>query len=103
MTRGWREHPEALEELTESARWYEHRAPGLGQRMLDAVDAAVASIVEPAVSWGLYRGHRADPQVYSRSVAGFPFDIIYVIRPEGVVILAYASERRRPEYWRTRV
>ena len=37
-------HPEASAELIESACFYEQRTTGLGQRFLDAVEAALAGL-----------------------------------------------------------
>lgn len=42
------------------------------------------------------------PQVYSRSVTGFPFDISYLLMDEEVQIVASAHERRLPGYWERR-
>lgn len=70
---------------------------------MDAVDAAIESIVDPSISWGFYRDRRGTPQVYSRSVAGFPFDVVYLLIDGEVYVLAYAHERRRPGYWSLRV
>ncbi|MGA0567342.1 hypothetical protein ACO2Q7_08430 [Rathayibacter sp. KR2-224] len=70
---------------------------------MDAADAAVESILDPAIKWGFYRGRKYSPQIYSRSVAGFPFDVIYVDLGEEIVIIAYAHEKRRPGYWTGRL
>ncbi len=63
---------------------------------MDAVDAAIESILDPSISWGFYRDLRRSPQVYSRSVPGFPFDIVYFRIDDEVYVVAYAHERRRP-------
>ncbi|WP_268239213.1 hypothetical protein [Microlunatus endophyticus] len=39
----------------------------------------------------------------TRSVAGFRYDIKYIIHNGEVVIIAYAHERRRPDYWARRL
>ncbi|WP_101847389.1 hypothetical protein [Zhihengliuella sp. ISTPL4] len=101
MTSTWREHAEALDEYRAAAKWYEASRPGWGDVFMDAVDAAIESILDPTIRWGVYR-HRT-PRVYSRSVAGFPFDILYAVIDDEVFVLAYAHERRRPGYWRHRL
>ena len=99
MTLTWREHPEAFDEFRAAVEWYEGKRVGWGEVFIDAVDAAIASILDPSVQWGFYRARRSDPQLFSRRVAGFPYDIIH-LRLEGeVLIIAYAHERRRPGYW----
>lgn len=99
MTFTWREHAEALDEFRAAAKWYETNRPGWGDVFMDAVDAAIESILDPSIRWGFYRDRRRMPQVYSRSVAGFPFDIIYLLIDEEVHVVAYAHERRLPGYW----
>lgn len=103
MTRAWREHAEAFDEYRAAALWYDDRSEGLGDAFMNAVDAAVESILDPATKWGFYRGRKRSPQIYSRSVAGFPFDVIYVDLDEEIVIIAYAHEKRRPGYWKARL
>lgn len=99
----WREHAEALEEFRATAKRYEADRAGLGDVFMDAVDAAIESILDPSISWGFYQNRRRTPQVYSRSVPGFPFDIVYLVSDEQVLIVAYAHERRRPGYWERRL
>lgn len=98
----WREHAEALDEYRAAAKWYETKRPGWGDVFMDAIDSAIESILDPSVRWGFYRDRRSTPQVYSRSVAGFPFDIIYLLIDEEIHIVAYAHERRMPGYWEHR-
>ena len=102
MTLTWREHIEALDELRAAAHWYEDQREGLGDRILDAVGAAVDSVLGPSLSWSLYKNRRLDHPIYSRSVTGFPFDIVYLRLDDAVYVIAYAHERRLPGYWRHR-
>lgn len=44
---------------------------------MDAVDTAVQNILDPTIQWGFYGGRKTTPQIYARSVAGFPFKVIY--------------------------
>jgi len=99
----WREHDEALDEYRHAARWYEDKREGWGDVFMDAVDAAVDSILDPAIGWGLYQSRKSDPQTYARSVAGFPCTIVYLKRDDEVYIVAYAHEKRRPGYWMPRL
>lgn len=103
MTRSWREHVEALDEYRAAAAWYETKRPGWGDVFLDAVDVAIESILDPSITWGYYRNQECSPRLYSRSVTGFPFDIIYVLIEDEVYIVAYAHERRLPGYWMRRL
>lgn len=103
MTYAWREHTEALDEYRAAAKWYETKRAGWGDVFMDAVDATIESLVDPSISRGFHRGRRHRPQLYSRSIAGFPFAIIYLVLDSEVYIVAYAHERRRPDYWEHRI
>ncbi len=100
MTRAWREHPAALDELHGAALWFDDRRAGLGDEFMDAVNSTIRSVLDPTITWGFYLARKSTPQLYARSVRGFPYDIVYIIDDAGdVLIVAYAHERRRGEYW----
>lgn len=103
MNLAWRERQEALEEYRAAAHWYEDKRDGLGEAFMDAVDTAVQSILDPTIQWGFYGGRKTKPQIYARSVAGFPFKVIYLEREQEILIVAYAHEKRRPGYWQHRL
>lgn len=44
-------------------------------------------------------GWNREPIVRREGVSGFPYGVVYVVRAEEIVILAYAHDRRRPGYW----
>ena len=99
-----REHPSARAERAEAARWYEKREPGLGRRFLEQTVAARRSVEVAPQGWPTYHyWNQADPVIRSRSVARFPYDIIYFVTDEEIVIVAYASEKREPSYWVNRL
>jgi plasmid stabilization system protein ParE len=98
----WREHPAAHAELREAVLFLEDQREGWGERFADAVEVAIASILESPHSWGLHRGRPRVPEVRTRSVGGFRYDIKYVVSEDEVIVLAYAHERRKPDYWSER-
>ena len=87
-------HPEADEELFESAGYYEKHSEGLGEEFLIAVGEALRRIdTFPAAS-------RADSQgIRRRRVMGFPFNILYQRQKDSIFIVAIAHHRRRSDYW----
>jgi hypothetical protein len=103
VTYRWRDHEAARAELLEAARFLEDERAGLGEQFMDAVEAALRSIVDSPLAWGLRRGRRYDPPVHSRSVVGFRYDIKYIVIGDDIVVIAYAHERRRPGYWTARL
>ena len=103
MTPGWRAHQEAHEELAAAVDWYEAQHAGSGDKLTDAVEYGITSILDPSTSWGFYRKRRRTPQIYSRSIVRFPMDIIYLRMNGEVYVVAFAHERRRPGYWEHRL
>jgi mRNA-degrading endonuclease RelE of RelBE toxin-antitoxin system len=39
----------------------------------------------------------------AKRIEGFPYRVVYLVQADMVVIVAYAHEKRRPGYWRTRL
>lgn len=89
--------PAALE-LTGAIRWYEERRPGWGAKLLEAV-SHVFVVVEQFPESGTRR--RATAR--QLPVRGFPFVVVYRIRPHDVHVVALAHAKRRPGYWLNRL
>jgi plasmid stabilization system protein ParE len=94
-------HIEALREIREARVWYNRRAPGVGDRFRDLVDAKIQAVarapesfpVDPKRAWA----RRA------RISFKFPYSIVFMIHHEGVVVvLALAHGKRRAGYWAKR-
>lgn len=90
-------HPAALQELIDSARYYESRLPGLGVDFKSEVDRSL----------GLLNGNPDIGAIveapYRRlMLRRFPFGVIYRTKGSMVRILAIAHQRRRPGYWKGR-
>ena len=67
-------HPEAHEEMIQSARFYEERSEGLGSDFLTAVEETTRRIEQMALA-----GLVARANIRRRLVSGFPFTILYEI------------------------
>ena len=91
-------HPEAHEEMIQSARFYEERSEGLGSDFLTAVEETTRRIEQMALA-----GLVARANIRRRLVSGFPFPILYEIQPDRIFIAAVMHQHRRPYYWKTRV
>jgi plasmid stabilization system protein ParE len=91
-------HPAAREEFVAAAEYYDAAAPGLGGRFLVAVRRATElALAHPEA--GAPRGSAGVRRVL---VSGFPYDVVYRVRDDGLEVLAVAHQRRRPGYWRDR-
>jgi plasmid stabilization system protein ParE len=91
-------HPEASEEMLESARFYESKSDGLGSDFLIAVEDTTRRILERP---NLGRIEKAN--IRRRLVPGFPFTILYESHQDRILIAAVMHQRRRPGYWRKRL
>ena len=99
MTRPTRSSEPASEEFSEAVRWYEARPPGLGGEFFDAVGTTLSLIeTNPEIGTAV----SADGQTRRALVAGFPYQVVYRLKPTELVIVAVAHLKRRPGYWKHR-
>ena len=91
-------HPEAYDEMLESARYFENKTPGLGLDLISAIEESTRRIINFPESGSIERA-----KVRKSLVHGFPFTILYEAREDEIFIAAVMHQRRRPGYWRHRV
>lgn len=96
VTRRLRPLRSASQELEAAVRWYEERRPGLGAEFFDAVSSTIALIADqPEMGVVTGKARRA-------LVDRFPYQIVYHLTPDDIVIVAVAHLKRRPNYWKHR-
>ncbi|HYR82582.1 MAG TPA: type II toxin-antitoxin system RelE/ParE family toxin [Terriglobia bacterium] len=98
VTRTLRNLKEAREEFTAAVRWYEEQRPGLGGEFFDAVSHATALIQAQPEVGTLSRDRRTRRVLVRR----FPYEVVYRLSEEEIVIVAIAHLKRRPGYWKKR-
>ncbi len=92
----------AENELVSAAMWYDRQQSGLGRRFADAVDLARLRIsADPfTLPWS---EHYFGPRDIRRCpVDDFPYQVIFEIRPDELVVLAVAHGSSQPGYWSRR-
>ena len=99
MTRRLRIAQPAVEELREAVRWYEARRAGLGAELFDAVAETIELIKD---HHEIGEPTSADGKTRRALVLRFPYQVVYRLRPDEIVIVAVAHLKRRPGYWKTR-
>ncbi len=88
----------ADEEMTEASVFYEAATFGLGADFLAEIQQVIHALREhPRLGQSIGTGLRR--AVLHR----FPFSLIYSIEVDAILIVAVAHQRRRPDYWRSRV
>ncbi len=93
----FRFHREAGEEYLKSVAFYEDEQPGLGGRFIQAVEAGINKVMEQPERWP-----RFDGPLRRHLIEDFPFQLIYGVRFDEVVIVAVPHCSREPGYWRER-
>ncbi|PYS39172.1 MAG: hypothetical protein DMG14_14995 [Acidobacteria bacterium] len=98
MTRTLRNLKAASKEFSAAVRWYEEQRPGLGGEFFDAVVDATSLIqVQPEIGTP-----SRDGRTRRVLVQGFPYQVVYRVSADEIVIVAIAHLKRRPGYWRKR-
>jgi plasmid stabilization system protein ParE len=90
-------HPEALEELAESADYYEGKGEGLGSDFIAEIEHGIEYICERPEAWPPLVGG-----VRRFLVRRFPFAIVYSLVDETINIWAVMHLHRKPGYWKGR-
>ena len=98
MSRRVRNLSAAREEFSAAVDWYERRRSGLGAEFFDSV-TAVTSLIQAHPQIGTF-----DPETRTRrmSVERFPYQVVYHVSDEEIIIVAIAHSKRRPGYWKSR-
>jgi len=92
-------HDEASAEYDAAFDWYLQRSPDAALKFDAEVEHALSQIVEAPRRWAL--GTHSTRKFLLRQ---FPFILIYLERPSGVIqIVAVAHTSRRPGYWKDRL
>jgi len=91
-------HPDVDAELVEAARYYETRSPGIGSDLIAEVEHSLAQI---AIAPEMYQ--QIGKRVRRKPLSRFPYNLIYLVFPDQIHIVAFAHQKRRPFYWRKRL
>lgn len=87
-------HPEAYLELIEASSFYEQRSEGLGEALIEAVEAAVLRIRDDPLLFPVtYRDRRRCP------VNRFPYSVFYRLIGDTIRVLGIRHHRQEPESW----
>lgn len=91
---------EAEADINEACAWYDARAVGLGDRFLDAVEAALTAVRESPQR--LPEKHREEDLSIRRAlVAGFPYGVFFIgdEAADETSVIACMHARRDPRRW----
>lgn len=89
--------PDADEEFREASRYYENESPGIGLAFIAEVHRVISSVISHPLSTKTVRGN-----LRCKVLLHFPYNLIYSIESDLILIVAVAHQKRRPTYWRSR-
>jgi plasmid stabilization system protein ParE len=91
-------HPEAAKEYAEAARYYYQIDQKLAGRFYDELEHLIEAIRKNPS-----RYRHFDPPAQRHRSTVFPYAIIYVEKPDCILILAVMHLKRHPDYWKHRL
>ncbi|MBP0018310.1 MAG: type II toxin-antitoxin system RelE/ParE family toxin [Cyanobacteria bacterium SBLK] len=91
-------HPSARQELEEALNYYDKISIELGETFLDEFERAVERILAFPEAWFLLSTNTRRCRL-----SRFPYNIIYQIQEEQIIIIAIAHWQRKPNYWTDRL
>jgi plasmid stabilization system protein ParE len=95
--------PEAVEELADSAAWYESRQPGLAAKFLDEFERTLVLIATRPASFPRLLDMPSDLDTRRAMLPCFPYGVVFLELGTEIRILAVAHAKRQHGYWLDRV
>ncbi|OGW12657.1 MAG: hypothetical protein A3F81_00805 [Nitrospinae bacterium RIFCSPLOWO2_12_FULL_39_93] len=91
-------HPEAENEMIDSAIFYENRSNGLGHKFLDEIAHSLDLISSSPNTWPVF-----SDGIRRFLLQRFPFCLLYEIYDDYIYIIAVMHLHRKPFYWKSRL
>lgn len=87
-------HPHAEKELEQTENYYDDIRGELADRFREEIELTISRILKFPNSW-----QPLSPVVRRCRLNGFPYGIIYRIKPNEIRVLAVMHHHREPDYW----
>lgn len=94
---------DALEELARGVEWYESERFGLGDDLIEEVDAVLSALPSGTLRPTKVAVQRKGVSVLRVLVGRFPYSVIYIDGAERIDVIAIAHARSLPLYWQGRL
>ena len=88
----------AQQEFNEAKEFYEIEQAGLGVRFAKEIKNSILRIKQYPSAWPIEQG-----EVRHYLVHKFPYKILYSIQQDSIILLAFAHQHRKPDYWIDRI
>lgn len=90
-------HVEAKQDFQESLNWYREQSLEAAVRFAKAVEDAVNRVASDPERFPQY-----DERCRTCSLSRFPFEIIYLVNENVILVMAVSHCKRQRNYWRDR-
>jgi len=90
--------PEAKAELDDAVEYYELQLKGLGMTFKDVARSTIKRVATFPTAWTTIR-----PSIRRCIMHKFPYNVLYSIEADCILIIAIAHHHRNPNYWIDRV
>lgn len=94
---------EALAEYEDAVGYYEKREEGLGARLIQEFDEAVAVALEYPEAFATVQETPVAFGLRWVMLRSFPIKLVYTARDEALLVVAVFHARRRPGHWLERL
>ncbi|MDP8243788.1 MAG: type II toxin-antitoxin system RelE/ParE family toxin [Candidatus Hinthialibacter antarcticus] len=84
----------AKQELDNAVDFYNQESSDLGKKFSNEVKMAVHRITHYPHAWSLLRG-----EVRKCLLHAFPYNVLYSVEKDHILIIAIAHQHREPDYW----
>jgi toxin ParE1/3/4 len=91
-------HPQADAEFLLAQQRYTDASALLGRRFYDEITSVFRRIIEHPLRYKQF-----DPPARRLFANGFPYAVVYLVRPDILWIIAVMHVRREPSYWKERM
>lgn len=87
-------HPQANEEYAQAAQYYAAIAPELGAHFYDEIERLILEVRQQPDRFFRFR-----PPARRALCRKFPYSVVFLDKPDHVLIVAVMHAKRRPGYW----
>ena len=90
-------------EVIAAVEWYERQNEGVGIRLLDAINASLASLPVRWPKLKLLRDYESLGVRYATVAKPWPYRLLVVAKDDTLHVFAVAHNSREPAYWKHRL
>jgi plasmid stabilization system protein ParE len=91
-------HPDAQQELEDAVAYYDGISSEIGDAFIAEVKRTLQRIEQFPEAWSQLSNNTRRCRV-----ATFPYGLIYAVREQEILIVAFMHLQRQPNYWTSRV